>query len=452
MANRNDNKTVGADDVILFTKEMKKTYKILVPNMLPMHFRMMIKLLCKYGGYDMEVLFDSGKHISECGLKYVHNDTCYPAILVIGQFINALQSGKYDPDKTALMLMQTGGGCRASNYISLLRKALKKAGYGQVPVVSFTLAGVEKHPGFKLTLPILIRLMYAVFYGDLLMTLRNQCIPYELEQGASERLANQWTDRLVEEMNVASSMKYSHVKENYRNIVRDFAKLPKTNVKKVKVGVVGEIFVKYSPLGNNNLEDFLIKEGAEVIVPGLMDFCLYCLVDGIYDSELYGVHKIKGKGSKLIYKYFLKKQKDIIDIITENSDFQPPTPFSVTEKLIDSYIGKGVKMGEGWLLCAEMLELIHMGVNNIVCTQPFGCLPNHISGKGMMKPIKERNPGVNIVAIDYDAGATRINQENRLKLMLSNAKVILEEQEKKLQNNAEKTVSNEENEPMLTNR
>ncbi|MGN0557791.1 MAG: 2-hydroxyglutaryl-CoA dehydratase [Acutalibacteraceae bacterium] len=422
---KKNTKTIGGDEVLLFTKEMKKTHKILVPTMLPMHFRMIVKILGTYG-YDMDILDEYGKHISECGLKYVHNDTCYPAILVIGQFINALKSGKYDPDKTALMLMQTGGGCRASNYISLLRKALKKAGYPNVPVVSFTLAGVESHPGFKLTIPILHRLMYAVFYGDLLMLLRNQCTPYELEKGSAERLAEQWTDRLVDEMNDRGALNYQHIKQNYAAIVKDFAKLPRLSVKKVKVGVVGEIFVKYSPLGNNNLESFLMNEGAEVVVPGLMDFCLYCLVNGIYDKELYGTGTLRAAGSRVLYKMLLKKQQDIIDVITENSDFAPPTLFSVTTELTEGYIHHGTKMGEGWLLCAEMLELIHMGVNNIVCTQPFGCLPNHIAGKGMMKPIKERHEGVNIVAIDYDPGATQINQENRLKLMLSNAKMNLE--------------------------
>ena len=436
MENETNKKTVDGGEVILFTKEMKRDYKILVPTMLPMHFRMIVKILGTFG-YDIDILDEYGKHISECGLKYVHNDTCYPAILVIGQFINALQSGNYDPDKTALLLMQTGGGCRASNYISLLRKALKKAGYPQVPVISFNLAGVEKHPGFQLTLPILHRLMYAVFYGDLLMLLRNQCTPYELEQGAAQRLAEQWTDRLVNEMNEKGALKYKHVKENYAAMVRDFAKIPKIDVKKVRVGVVGEIFVKYSPLGNNNLEKFLTSEGAEVVVPGLMDFCLYCLVNGIYDTELYGTGKLRAFASKIIYKIFLKKQQDIIDVIRENSDFNPPTLFSVTTGLVDGYISHGTKMGEGWLLCAEMLELIHMGVDNIVCTQPFGCLPNHIAGKGMMKPIKEKHEGVNIVAIDYDAGATQINQENRLKLMLSTARANLEENEQKVRQKAE---------------
>ena len=425
MAN-NTNSATHQSGPILFTKEMKKDYKILVPNMLPMHFRMISKIFGTYG-YDMEILDSYGKHISECGLKYVHNDTCYPAILVIGQFIDALNSGKYDVNKTALMLMQTGGGCRASNYISLLRKALKKAGYENVPVVSFTLAGVEKHPGFKLTLPILHRLMYAVFYGDLLMLLRNQCTPYELEEGAAERLAESWTDRLVNEMTQKGAMKYEHIKHNYTEIVKDFAKIPRINEQKIKVGVVGEIFVKYSPLGNNNLEKFLISEGAEVVVPGLMDFCLYCLVNGIIDTELYGTGKIRSFGSKFLYKMLLKKTGDIIEIIKNNSDFLPPTLFSKTLSLCDGFIGKGTKMGEGWLLCAEMLELAHMGVNNIVCTQPFGCLPNHIAGKGMMKPIKEKHPEVNIVAIDYDAGATAINQENRIKLMLSTAKANMDE-------------------------
>lgn len=407
---------------VAFTEEMKKDYTILVPPMLPMHFKMIISVLRTYG-YTMELLEDTGPHIADMGLKYVHNDTCYPAILMIGEFMNAILSGKYDPHKVAIIMFQTGGGCRASNYISLLRKALKKAGYGYVPVISFSLAGIEDHPGFKLTLPKLHGMLYAVVYGDLLLSLRNQCRPYEINKGQTKALADSWTKKLGRELGSGAKIRYKDIKENYKKIVADFAAIPLEKRRAVKVGIVGEIFVKYSPLGNNNLEDFLVSEGAETVVPGLMDFCLYCVYNNINDYRLYR------RGSvfymllcKLAYKFVCDKKRDVCRIIEEDGNFEPLTDFTHTPSLTKGYIGTGTKMGEGWLLTAEMIELSKMGVKNIVCTQPFGCLPNHICGKGMMKLVKEKNPDVNIVAIDYDAGATQVNQVNRLKLMLANAK------------------------------
>ena len=405
---------------IPFTEEMKKDYTILVPTMLPMHFELIISVLRNYG-YHMELLRSSGPEIAETGLHYVHNDTCYPAILVIGQFIDALRSGKYDTDKVALILFQTGGGCRASNYIPLLRKALQRAGYGHVPVISFSIAGLEKHPGFRLTVPKLRSMMYAVLYGDLLMTLVNQCKPYEIHTGEAEALAAEWTERLGRELG-GGKIRYRDILANYRRIIDDFAAIPRQERETVKVGVVGEIFVKYSPLGNNDLESFLVREGAEVVVPGLLDFCLYCVFNSIEDYKLYGRNRISHGVYALAYRFLCRKKRDMIEIIERDERFVAPTPFERTAELAHGYISNGAKMGEGWLLTAEMLELAESGVKNIVCTQPFGCLPNHICGKGMMRPIKERNPDVNIVAIDYDAGATRVNQENRLKLMLSNAR------------------------------
>ena len=404
---------------VVFTEEMKETHTILVPNMLPMHFKMIGKVMSRCG-YKVELLETSGPQIAEAGLKYVHNDTCYPAILVIGQFIDALQSGKYDPDKVALILFQTGGGCRASNYIHLLRKALEKAGLGHVPVISLSMAGLEKHPGFQLTLPVIMKMMYGVLYGDLLMTLVNQCKPYELHRGEAQTVADWWTEHLAEEMAVKAT--YRQVKDNYKRILDDFARIPMEKSDKVKVGIVGEIFVKYSPLGNNNLEQFLVDEGAEAVIPGLLDFCLYCVYNNLLDHKLYGMQKHVQFAYKIAYRYLVNKEKDMIEAIRANGHFDPPTLFTHTIELVQGTISMGVKMGEGWLLTAEMLELADKGVGNIVCTQPFGCLPNHICGKGMMKPIKAKNPEINIVAIDYDAGATRVNQENRLKLMLANAR------------------------------
>lgn len=401
---------------------MKKDYTILIPTMLPMHFELIAKIIDSYG-YKTQVLNNSGNRVKECGLKYVHNDSCYPAILVIGQFIDALESGDYDPHKTALMITQTGGGCRASNYIALLRKALDRAGFGYVPVISLNFAGLESNPGFTVPLSMAHRMFYAVNYGDLLMLLLNQCKPYEITKGDSEKLAHEWVEKLAKEMETSGRViNYKQVKENYAKIINDFAKIPRRKEQKVKVGIVGEIFVKFSPLGNNNLEDFLISEGAETVMPGLLDFCLYCVYNGIVDEKLYGTGKVKALISRVIFDNLIKKQHDIIDAITLEGSFEPPASFARTCTLTKGYMGLGAKMGEGWLLTAEMLELIEQGTTNIVCAQPFGCLPNHIVGKGVMKLIKEKNPDVNIVAIDYDPGATQINQENRLKLMLANAK------------------------------
>ncbi len=413
-----------ARNYIPFTEQMKEEYTILAPNMLPMHFSLILRVLRRYG-YKTELLETTGPHIAQLGLKYVHNDTCYPAILIIGQFIDALQSGKYDPHKTALILFQTGGGCRASNYIFLLRKALEKAGYGYVPVISFSLAGLEKHPGFSLTLPILHRMVYGILYADVLLSVLNQTKPYERVRGTAQALADAWTARLADEM-VEQGVSFRRAKANIRLILDDFAKIDADRTqKKIPVGIVGEIYVKYSPLGNNALEQFLVDEGAEVVQPGLLDFCLYTVYEMALDYKLYRrTSRLRHWLTQLAYRFVLKKQREIIDLIDAHGAFRAPTPFTHTMSLIEPYMGTGCKMGEGFLLPAEMLELYDSGVKNIVCTQPFGCLPNHICGKGMMKPLKENNPGMNIVAIDYDASAARVNQENRLKLMLANARRI----------------------------
>jgi predicted nucleotide-binding protein (sugar kinase/HSP70/actin superfamily) len=265
------------------------------------------------------------------------------------------------------------------------------------------------------------RMVYAVLYGDLLMSLAHQVRPYEITKGDADALCDKWVDRLDKELQ-HRTINYAKVKKNYDEIIRDFAAVPREKREAVRVGIVGEIYVKFSPLGNNNLEDFLLSEGAEVVVPGLTDFALYCVYNTLVDRELYGRSKLIAPIYRLAYRILTQKQEDLIRIVREESRFTPPGSFRHTCTLTRDYLNVGVKMGEGWLLTAEMLELIEGDVRNIVCTQPFGCLPNHIVGKGMMKPIKARNPGVNIVAIDYDPGATRINQENRIKLMLANAK------------------------------
>lgn len=403
-----------------FTAEMKKDYKILVPTMLPRHIKMIAALLKVYG-YDAEMLENTGQAVIDKGLMYVHNDTCYPATLCVGQFIDALESGKYDLEKTALLFTQTGGGCRASNYISLIRKALKKAGYGHIPVISLNFVGLEKNSGFKLSIPMILRMLYAIVYGDVIMCVCNQAKAYEINKGDSEKLADEWTAKLVEQLADKKHISYKKVKNTFREIVKDFAAIPMTGEKKEKVGIVGEIYVKFSPLANRNLEEYLLQEGAEPTMAGLVDFAMFYVYGRMEEYKMYRIHKKSVHAFRIVYKLMENIQNDIIAVVKEESNFDPPTEFKKTVELGREYIHLGVKMGEGWLLVAEMVEHIHRGTKSIVCTQPFGCLPNHIVGKGVMKVIKERNPGVNIVAIDYDASASEINQQNRLKLLLANA-------------------------------
>ena len=409
-----------AQSYIPFTGEMKKEYTILMPTMLPRHFELIGSVLGTYG-YKMELLKTAGQKVVDAGLRYVHNDACYPAVLVIGQFLEAITSGRYDPHKVALILFQTGGGCRASNYISLLRKALARAGYDYVPVISFSLAGLEHHPGFTLGISEYHGMAYAVLYGDLLLTLVNQTKPYELHPGDAEALAERWTARLGRELGAGRHIRYSEVQKTYRAVVADFAAIPKREKETVRVGIVGEIFVKYSPLGNNNLEQFLVDEGAEVVTPGLLDFCLYCVYNQIADYRLYGRKPLLYSFAKLAYDFLCKKKREMNAAIAAGG-YRPMTPFEEVPAYADGYIGCGTKMGEGWLLTAEMLELARSGYTNIICAQPFGCLPNHIAGRGMINKIKEIAEEANILALDYDASASRVNQENRIKLMLATAK------------------------------
>ena len=413
------------DYYVEFTQAMKKDYTILAPNMLPSHFKLICNFMNTYG-YHMELLESQGPEITELGLRYVHNDACYPAILIIGQFLDALLSGKYDPDKTALIYFQTGGGCRASNYISLLRKALERAGFAQVPVISFSYSGLESHSGFKLSLKQTLGLLEAVLYGDLIWTLVNQTRPYEIKEGEAEALEARWIQELGLKIGSDSKLIRRHSKDIAAAIIESFAAIPVEKEAKIRVGVVGEIYVKYSPLGNNNLIQFLNKEGAEVITPGLLDFLTYCTANGVFDHKLYGQGGLVYVAKKTAYRYLCRKKRHLIALIEAEGSFEPPMPFEDVVKLNDGYISPGVKMGEGWLLTAEMLELAEVGVKNIVCVQPFGCLPNHVCGKGMMRPVKERHKELNIVTIDYDPGASRVNQENRLKLMLATARSRLE--------------------------
>jgi predicted nucleotide-binding protein (sugar kinase/HSP70/actin superfamily) len=410
-------KTEGRDKMAVFTEEMKKTHTILAPTMLPIHFGI-IKGVFETYGYHVVFYGEDQKEIVAAGLKNVHNDMCFPALIVIGQFIAALESGEYDKNKVALMLTQTGGGCRASNYIHILRRALEDKGLGHIPVISLNLQQLESHPGFKLTPSLLAKAVYSIYYGDLIMHLYNQCRPYELNHGDAQKVVDQWTTHLAK---ISHTRSFFQSNKQYKRITKDFAAIEMRKQEKVKVGIVGEIYMKFSPLGNNHLEEFLLSEGAEVVMSGLGDFLMYCLNNPSVDASLYGMKGLGTHLSKFGYWFMGNEQKKMIKAIQKEGTFRAPTPFEEVKKMPEGYVGLGNKMGEGWLLTAEMLELIHSGVNNIVCTQPFGCLPNHIVGKGMVRKIKENHPLSNIVAIDYDPSATKVNQENRIKLMLANA-------------------------------
>ena len=409
----------------VFTEDMKKTHTILIPNMAPVQFRILAAAM-EHKGDKVELLGNCGSQVSELGLKYVHNDTCYPALLVIGQFLDALQSGKYDLDHTALIITQTGGGCRASNYIFLLRKALEKAGYGNIPVLSLNFSGLEKGNSLPMDLTFIRMALAAIYYGDLLVTLKAQTAPYEIHPGDAAALQEKWLDTICGWVHEGKGFSQQEMKATMPKIAAEFAAIPVHRVPKVKVGVVGEIYVKYSPLGNNDLENFLATQDCEVNLPGLMGFVQYCAYNPSETARLYGGSFLEKHISDLILGYIAQMEKVIIHALKDNG-YHAPLPFSELTELTEGLISKGDKMGEGWLLTAEMAELIRSGYENIICAQPFGCLPNHICGKGMINKLRELYPQANITPIDYDPSATRVNQENRIKLMLAVARERLAE-------------------------
>ncbi|MCK8827653.1 2-hydroxyacyl-CoA dehydratase [Natroniella acetigena] len=401
----------------VFTKEMKKNHTILSPQMSPIHFQF-FETAFKEAGYDLEVLPAVDKKAIDIGLEYVNNDACYPSIIVVGQLIEALKSGRYDLDNTSVIMSQTGGGCRATNYVGFIRKALQDAGLEQVPVIALSAQGFEKNPGFKITLPLVHRALEGVIYGDLLMKVLYKTRPYEKHPGTADRLYEKWVDKCQKSLASGNRKEY---KENIRNIVRDFDNLElKEGLEKPKVGIVGEILVKFHPTANNNVVDFLESEGVEAVVPGLLDFFLYSL----YNTEekykklsgsLWGMIKSKLgiKGVEFFYRRPMRKA------LKESKRFSEPDTIYEIAKGAKKHLSLGNQTGEGWFLTGEMVELIEKGVKNILMLQPFGCLPNHIIGKGMIKKLRSYYSGVNIKPIDYDPGASEVNQLNRIKLMLS---------------------------------
>jgi len=400
---------------IIFTKEMKKTHTILVPQMAPIQFDLLQEVL-KTEGYNIELLPTVQKSAIDEGLKYVNNDACYPAIIVIGQLLEALKSGRYDLNNTSVIMSQTGGGCRATNYISLLRKALREAGFENIPVLSANHYGAEKNPGFKVNIKLIKKAVYAVIYGDLLMRVLHRVRPYEIIPGSADMLYQRWIERCKAQIITGDKEEFD---TNLRGIVEEFDQLEMSTQPKPKVGVVGEILVKYHPAANNNIVRVLESEGAEVVLPDLLDFFLYCAYDYIFNYQyLFGKKRFYFAGKYLIY-YLEGKRQYMNELLQNSRRFTAPVSIYHKADLARNIMSLGHHCGEGWFLTAEMIDLITSGVPNIVCVQPFGCLPNHVTGKGMMKELKRQYPHANITALDYDPGASEVNQLNRLKLMLT---------------------------------
>ena len=413
---------------VYFTKEMKKNYTILCPQMSPIHFDL-IEPAVRSCGYNLEVLQNSDRTAIDTGLKYVNNDACYPSLIVVGQIMDALLSGKYDLEHTAVIMSQTGGGCRASNYIGFIRRALERAGMPQIPVISLNANGMETNPGFKITLPLLTKAMQAVVYGDLFMRVLYATRPYEAKAGSANALHEKWKAICIKSLQ-KRSLSMAEFNRNIRGIIHDFDELPRRDVQKPRVGIVGEILVKFSPLANNHVVELLETEGAEAVMPDLLDFLLYCFYNSNFKADNLGGKRstahLCNMGISLL-EYFRRTCRRELE---RSTHFLPPARIQDLASMAKHYVSLGNQTGEGWFLTGEMLELIHSGTTNIICTQPFGCLPNHIVGKGVIKELRASHPEANIIAVDYDPGASEVNQLNRIKLMLSTAQKNLSEGKK----------------------
>ena len=406
-----------AAERVIFTEEMRKTHTILVPQMSPIHFQF-IEAALKPEGYNIEVLPSIDTGAIDEGLKYVNNDACYPSILVVGQMMNALNSGKYDLDKTALIITQTGGGCRATNYIAFIRQALKSAKMDHIPVISLNALGLESNPGFKITRPLLEKLVQSMLYGDLFMRVLYKTRPYEAVSGSANALYSDWVDKCKVSLMKGDKKTFN---KNVKAIVADFDAIALNDIYKPKVGLVGEILVKFHPTANNNIVELIEKEGAEAVMPDLIDFFSYTAYNSVIKNKyLSGTMKARLTSEVLIglIEFY---RKPMVTALNNSNRFSGPKHIKELGRLAEPHLSLCNQTGEGWFLTAEMVELIHSGVDNIVCMQPFACLPNHITGKGMIKELKQSYPESNIVAIDYDPGASEVNQINRIKLMLATA-------------------------------
>lgn len=401
-----------------FTQAMRdEGYTILCPQMSPLHFQF-VETAMQVSGYNLKVLPSVDKGAMSAGLKYVNNDACYPTILVVGQIMEALQSGEHDINKTAVIITQTGGGCRATNYIAFIRKALKDANMEQVPVISANLSGLENNPGFKITLPLAKKVIIGAMYGDLFMRVLYRVRPYELEAGAANRLYESWVEKC--QVNVTNGS-LREFKKNVYKIVEDFDALPLKNIKKPRVGLVGEILVKFHPTANNEIVDIVEREGGEAVMPDLIDFFLYCFYNINFEEKHFHASKKAKHLCNLGISFIEYLRKDMVKALQRSKRFNAPSKIAHLANKAKEIVSIGNQTGEGWFLTGEMIELIESGAPNIVCMQPFGCLPNHVTGKGAIKALRKAYPTSNIVAIDYDPGASETNQLNRIKLMLSTA-------------------------------
>lgn len=402
-----------------FTEEMRKNYTILCPQMSPIHFNILQVAFCA-SGYNLEVLPNDNKEAVDVGLKYVNNDACYPSLMVVGQIMQALLSGKYDLHKVAIIMSQTGGGCRASNYIGFIRRALAKADMSYIPVISINLSGLESNPGFKITPKLATRLAYGAVFGDILMKCVYRIRPYEVVKGSANALHRKWEKRCISFLSSRHTA-FAQFNRICREMIREFDALPITDEKKPRVGIVGEILVKFLPAANNHLAELLEKEGAEAVCPDLIDFMCYCFYNLNFKSDYLGFKKSLAQKGKLGISAIEFIRSAANKEFEKSKHFTPSARIEDLAKMAEPIVSLGNQTGEGWFLTGEMMELIHGNVPNIVCIQPFGCLPNHIVGKGVIKAIRSDYPEANIVAVDYDPGASEVNQLNRIKLMLSTA-------------------------------
>ena len=407
---------------VIFTKEMKKNYTVICPQMAPLHFDV-LEAAMKACGFNIVMMPAADPGSVDYGLKYVNNDACYPALIVVGQMMKALKSGDYDLNKTALLITQTGGGCRATNYIGFIRKALKNAGMEQIPVVSVSAQGLEKNPGLKFTPKLLNHMVQAFVYGDLFMRVLYRTRPYEAVKGSANALYDKWNEKVKKDIAKADIGTF---KQNLRDIVKEFDELELLDIVKPRVGVVGEILVKYHPLANNDIVGLLEREGAEAVVPDILGFGHYSAYNSVQKEKYLGGSSKARTFSGIAIKALEYYQKPMIEALKASKRFDAPVNIETLGEYAEPIVSLCNQTGEGWFLTGEMMELIHTGVNNIVCTQPFGCLPNHVVGKGVIKEIRRRYPLANIVAVDYDPGASEVNQLNRIRLMLASAYKNLE--------------------------
>ena len=398
----------------------KTQHTLLIPDLFPVHMELLANAI-RASGYKAQVLRTQGPSVLEAGLKYIHNDMCYPAICSLGQQLHAVISGDHDTRSIALMQFQTGGGCRASNYVMALKKALQKLGMEHIPVITLGFTTLSRDSGFRLTPILCLRALAAVTYGDLMMLLKNQVRPYEVNPGDTQAVMERWYDYMKSLLFSASVLPFQ-LRKHLRQMAEDFAAIPTKTQKKVRVGIVGEVYAQYSPFANNNLEEFLQEQDCEYMLPGVLGFLHYCLDGPAVDRALYGDSRIKALVSKVTTGVITAYEAVLNHTLKDFPQFVRPSSFRHIRAQGEKILDRGVKMGEGWYLSAEMSELVRHGYENILCAQPFGCLPNHIVGRGAFRRFKELYPNANICSIDYDANASRVNQENRIKLMLATAR------------------------------